>query len=83
MKEELQRTILNSREQYFVLQHRAIFGPQNYMKEIQSFPSHAKWSTSLHTRTFSSVTVDISYPVGTLAVTVGYFSMLPLGKVEG
>lgn len=82
MKDKLQRTILNSKEQYFVLQHRVMFGPQNDMKEIQSFPSHAKWPTPLHTWTFSSVAADICYPVGTLAAYMGYFSMLPLGKVE-
>lgn len=81
MKDELQRAILNSREQYFVFQHHVVFGPQNDTNEIQSFPSHAKWSTPLHTSTFSSVTADISYPVGILAVYMGYFSMLPLGKV--
>lgn len=53
------------------------------MKEIQGFPSHAKWCMPLLAGTFSIVTADISHPVSTLAVDMGYFGMLTLGKVAG
>lgn len=53
------------------------------MKEIQSFTCHAKWCALLLAQTFSSMTADINHSGSTLAVYMGYFDMLALGKVAG
>lgn len=51
MKDQLQRAILKSKEQYFVLQHHVIFGSKVMWKRF-SVLSHAKWSIPLHTNIF-------------------------------